>query len=282
VFANKAFTEDLSPFLMFDYAQPKHFPPTTKRLGVGRHPHRGFETVTLAFQGEVEHGDSQGNRGVIGAGDVQWMTAARGIVHEEFHSAEFAKRGGLFEMCQLWVNLPAAKKMIPPAYQEIKNTQIPKEKLFSETCSASSGSSSGIEDSGYVRVIAGLYRGVRGPAHTHSAVNMWDVKISDLANVYDFEIEEGHTTLVFVRRGSVEIVTSSAATNPTLNLADVAIMSLAGTKVSVRSKDPDTLLLFLSGQPLNEPIAAQGPFVMNTRAQLMQAMEDYHGRKNGF
>ncbi len=186
-------------------------------------------------------------------------------------------------MCQLWVNLPAAKKMIPPAYQEIKTTQIPKEKLFSETCSADSSGSS-VDDAGYVRVIAGMYRGVRGPAHTHSHENMWDVKISNLDNVYDFEIEDGHTTLVFVRRGSVEIVTSSTAPNPNpvLNLADVAIMSLAGTKVSVRSKNPDTLLLFLSGQPLNEPIAAQGPFVMNTRAELEQAMQDFHGRKNGF
>ena len=131
VFADRAFTKEISPFLMFDYAAPKQFPPTSKRLGVGQHPHRGFETVTLAFQGEVEHADSQGNTGVIGPGDVQWMTAARGIVHEEFHSKQFAKNGGTFEMCQIWVNLPAQQKMIEPRYQPILDTDIPKAPLFS-------------------------------------------------------------------------------------------------------------------------------------------------------
>ena len=206
------------------------------------------------------------------------MTAARGIVHEEFHSREFAKRGGTFEMCQLWINLPSSKKMIPPEYQEIKNASIPKELLVSETCAADGSSTA---DDGYVRVIAGNYRGKEGPASTHSPVNLWDVKISNTEKVYDFEIEAGHTTLLFVRRGTVEIVTSPEK-KAVLNLADVAIMSLEGTKVSVKATDPETILLFLSGQPLNEPIAAQGPFVMNTRAELAQAMDDYHRGKNGF
>ncbi len=276
VLANKAFTNDVSPFLMFDYAAPKEFKPTTKRLGVGMHPHRGFETVTLALQGEVEHHDSEGNRGVIGAGDVQWMTAARGIVHEEFHSREFAKTGGTFEMCQLWVNLPAAKKMIKPAYQEIKNEQIPVKSLVSHSCAAQGQLT---ESDGNVRIISGEYEGVRGPAITHSPVNLWDVKINNTERTYDFEIADGHTTLIFVRRGKIDII---AAKNAELNINDVAIMSLDGTRVTLRAKDPNTQLLFLSGEPLNEPIAAQGPFVMNTRAELQQAMYDYQAGQNGF
>jgi len=276
VLANKAFTNDVSPFLMFDYGAPKEFPPTTRRLGVGQHPHRGFETVTVALQGEVEHGDSQGNKGVIGPGDVQWMTAARGIVHEEFHSTNFAKKGGVFEMYQIWVNLPSAKKMIKPNYQEIKNKDIPVQELVSEQCAADGSSTA---SDGSVRIIAGLYRGVHGAANTHSPVNLWDVKITNTERVYDFEIADGHTTLVFVRRGSVDIVGTKSAQ---LNLNDVAIMSLNGTKVSLRAKDADTQLLFLSGEPLNEPIAAQGPFVMNTRAELQQAIKDYQSGTNGF
>ncbi len=274
VFADKAFTNDLSPFLMFDYAAPNEFKATTKKLGVGQHPHRGFETVTIAFQGEVEHGDSLGNRGIIGTGDVQWMTASRGIVHEEFHSRKFAAEGGLFEMVQLWVNLPAKKKMIPPTYQEITSSMVPKELLVSETCIAD-GSEISIAD-GYCRVIAGLYRGVRGAANTHSPVNLWDVLISKTDRVYDFEIEAGHTTLIFVRRGSVSILGQN------LNLADVAIMSLDGTKVSLQANDADTQLLVLSGEPLNEPIAARGPFVMNTQEELRQAMIDFQRGEGGF
>lgn len=186
VLANKAFTNDVSPFLMFDYAAPKEFAPTNKRLGVGQHPHRGFETVTLALQGEVEHGDSVGNRGTIGPGDVQWMTAARGIVHEEFHSTAFAKRGGVMEMCQIWVNLPSSKKMIKPNYQEIKKNDIPVQNLVSESCNANGTDTA---SDGSVRIIAGIYRGVQGAANTHSPVNMWDVKIGNTERTYDFEIE---------------------------------------------------------------------------------------------
>jgi len=276
VLANKAFTNDVSPFLMFDYGAPKEFPPTNKRLGVGQHPHRGFETVTLALQGEVEHGDSQGNKGIIGPGDVQWMTAARGIVHEEFHSTNFAMRGGTMEMCQIWVNLPSSKKMVKPSYQDIKKKDIPVEQLVSESCAADGAST--VND-GSVRIIAGQYRGVRGPANTHSPVNLWDVMITNTERVYDFEIEDGHTTLVFVRKGSVDIVGAKRAQ---LNLNDVAIMSLNGTKVTLQARDADTQLLFLSGEPLNEPIAAQGPFVMNTRTEIQQAIRDYQSGTNGF
>ena len=175
VFANKAFTEELSPFLMFDYGKPKYFPPTTKKLGVGKHPHRGFETVTIAFQGEVEHGDSKGNRGIIGHGDVQWMTAARGIIHEEFHSRKFAKNGGVLEMCQLWVNLPKKYKLTTPRYQPILSEKIPSSPLYlyggddncineSNACDFDSGnnnnSNSCLASSGYVRVIAGKFKDI--------------------------------------------------------------------------------------------------------------------------
>ena len=148
VFANLAFTKDISPFLMFDHAAPKHFDPTDRKLGVGQHPHRGFETVTIAYQGEVEHGDSQGNKGVIGSGDCQWMTAASGIIHEEFHSREFAKRGGTFEMAQLWVNLPAEHKMSKPRYQPLLDADIPRVELS--------------DGSGVVKMYAGEYQGTRG------------------------------------------------------------------------------------------------------------------------
>lgn len=274
VFANKAFTNDLSPFLMFDYAAPREFKATTKKLGVGQHPHRGFETVTIAFQGEVEHGDSLGNRGTIGTGDVQWMTASKGIVHEEFHSRKFAATGGTFEMVQLWVNLPAAKKMIPPAYQEITTAMIPKEKLSSESCAADG--SEVTEADGYVRIISGIYNGVKGAATTHSPVNLWDVLLSRTDRAYDLNIEAGHTTLIFVRRGSVDILGQE------LKLADVAIMSLDGTKVTLQAKTADTQILVLSGEPLNEPIAARGPFVMNTQKELQEAMQDYQYGRNGF
>ena len=275
VFANKAFTNDMSPFLMFDYAAPKEFSPTKKRLGVGQHPHRGFETITLAFQGEVEHADSQGNRGVIGAGDVQWMTAARGIVHEEFHSTKFAQSGGVFEMCQIWLNLPKEKKMIPPRYQGITTQDIPKAPLvLSDSCT--NGEEKSSAEDGYVRVIAGHFNGHTGPADTHSPVNLWDITIAQADRPYDFHIEDGHNTVIFVRRGGVTILDKN------LKFQDVAIMSYEGDKVTITAREANTQVLVLSGQPLNEPIANHGPFVMNTRAELEQAFMDYQTGRNGF
>ena len=183
MFADLAFSQELSPWLMFDYASPKEFPPapaSDKRRGVGTHPHRGFETVTLAFQGEVEHGDNQGNKGVIGEGDVQWMTAARGIVHQEFHSKEFSRAGCTFEMCQLWVNLPKKHKMDPPRYQPILKDQIAVAPLVVE------GGGAAAEGSGNVRVIAGEFNGVKGPANTFTQVDMWDITIDDVGSDYTF------------------------------------------------------------------------------------------------
>ena len=195
VFADRAFTSELSPFLMFDYASPKEFGPTSRRRGVGSHPHRGFETVTLAFQGEVEHGDSRGNRGVIGPGDVQWMTAGRGIVHEEFHSDKFTAKGGVFEMCQLWLNLPAKHKMDPPRYQPILASQIPSVPL---------GDGDNSED-GFVRVIAGEFKGVKGPAKTFTPVSLWNIEIAALNKPFDLELGDGHNCVVFVRSGRASV-----------------------------------------------------------------------------
>lgn len=281
VFANKAFTSELSPFLMFDYAAPKHFPPTLQPKGVGQHPHRGFETVTVAFQGEVEHADNAGNRGVIGPGDVQWMTAARGIVHQEFHSTEFSKSGGIFEMCQLWVNLPAKNKMSKPRYQPIVSKDIPKVELKSESCDASSetgesGSKVPLEEDGYARIIAGSYFGTQGAANTFTDVNMWDVSILNKQKTFSFDIPANHNTIIFVRRGKVEVQGQE------LGLADVAIMKREGTLLSLRAKEKDTSVLILSGEPIDEPIAARGPFVMNTQKELADANRDYRMGKNGF
>lgn len=264
VFNRKAFTRDMSPFLMFDYAAPKQFNPTQGRLGVGQHPHRGFETVTIAWQGEVEHGDHLGNRDVIGAGDVQWMTAARGIVHEEYHSREFAKTGGKFEMCQLWVNLPAKHKMDPARYQPITSNTIP-------TIALPSGA-------GYVRVIAGSYCDSVGPAQTFSPIDMWEVKLNRTGHGTDLVFPEGHNTIIFVRQGAALV----GAKEQRLGEQDVALMGEVGRQVPVRAVADDTMLLVLSGQPFNEPIANRGPFCMNTQAELTQAMQDYSSRTNGF
>ena len=276
VFSDKAFTKEMSPFLMFDYAAPKRFEPSEgSRRGVGMHPHRGFETVTIAFQGEVEHYDSAGNNDVIGHGDVQWMTAARGIVHEEFHSTEFSKNGGIFEMCQLWVNLPKDKKMTEPRYQPILNKDIPKAKLYS-TSKESAECSAAPLDEGYVRIIAGELRGTKGPAETFTPVNLWDISLLKKDKDYEFDIEAGHNLIVFVRRGSVEVQGQQ------LQLADVAIMNKTGSVLTLKAKDDDTSVLILSGEPIDEPIAARGPFVMNTHDELEQVWMDYRFGQNGF
>eukprot|EP00814_Leptocylindrus_danicus_P001631 CAMPEP_0116025542 /NCGR_PEP_ID=MMETSP0321-20121206/13129_1 /TAXON_ID=163516 /ORGANISM="Leptocylindrus danicus var. danicus, Strain B650" /LENGTH=309 /DNA_ID=CAMNT_0003497793 /DNA_START=160 /DNA_END=1089 /DNA_ORIENTATION=+ len=274
VFANKAFTQELSPFLMFDYAAPKEFPPQknlNRRRGVGQHPHRGFETVTIAFQGEVEHADSQGNNDVIGPGDVQWMTAAKGIIHEEFHSTEFSKRGGVFEMCQLWVNLPKKYKMKKPRYQPILAKDIPSVPLVSvnDEKEGEQGENVCTLEEANAKIISGEFRGVKGPAKTFSPVNLWIVSLSTKAKEFELEFVEGHTTLVFVQKGGITVQGKE------LNLADVAIMDRAGSKLVIKATQKNTSLLILSGEPIDEPIAARGPFVMNTDKELRQAMVDF-------
>lgn len=259
IFAQLAFTQEVSPFLMFDYAAPREFPATKKKLGVGPHPHRGFETVTIAFQGEVEHGDSVGNRGVIGPGDVQWMTAASGIIHEEFLSTEFLQRGGTLEMVQLWVNLPAKYKMIEPKYQSILSRDIPLITLP--------------ENSGTVRVIAGDFAGTQGAASTFSPVNLWDIKLL-AGKTVELEVPEGHNSMVFVRQGRL------AMGGAVLGPGDLALLERDGTRISLQAQE-ETSLLLMGGEHIAEPIVASGPFVMNTEQEIRLAMMDYQSGRMG-
>lgn len=262
VFNRKAFTSSVSPFLMFDYAAPKHFKPTRHQLGVGEHPHRGMETVTIAWQGEVEHGDTLGNHDVIRAGDVQWMTAARGIVHQEYHSREFAKSGGVFEMCQVWVNLPSKHKLDPPRYQAHLQRAIPCVELPS--------------GAGRLRVIAGDFFGVKGPSMTFTPIDLWHVELYKTGGCADLVFPDGHNTMIFVKRGAVALGARK------LSGQDMALLGTKGNQASLEAMENATELLILSGEPIDEPIAAQGPFVMNTRAELHQAFDDYSRGRNGF
>lgn len=265
VFGQLAFTKHISPFLMFDYAAPRKFEPTSRRLGVGKHPHRGFETVTIAFQGEVEHGDSVGNRGVVGPGDVQWMTAGRGIVHEEYHGESFAQKGGLFEMCQLWVNLPKEHKLTAPRYQAILKNEIPKVPLLADDVEMSHG---------YVRIIAGSYMGTTGPAETCTPINVWDMLLATAGRKAEIIVPAGHTTLIFVRRGSIKVGAKGRA-----GPQGMVRLAVAGSVAHLEAQEDNTQLLLLGGEPIDEPIAHRGPFVMNTQAELSQANDDYlHGR----
>lgn len=288
VFANKAFTNDLSPFLMFDYGAPKHFPPTKKRLGVGQHPHRGFETVTVAFQGEVEHADNKGNRGIIGPGDVQWMTAGKGIIHEEFHSTSFANTGGVLEMCQLWVNLPSTKKMTKPRYQAILADTITSAALVATplqhntesaptsaaaSVAAASDVSSSTETDGIVRIIAGNFGDVKGPALTFTPVTVLDVSVQNTTKSFDFAFPESYNVIVFVRDGGVQIG------NKVLGPQDVAVMNRSGSILTLKATSPATKILVLAGEPLNEPIVQHGPMCMNTQKEIQQAMSDFQNGK---
>jgi len=251
---------EISPFLMMDYAGPKHFPPTNKKLGVGEHPHRGFETVTIVYSGEVEHKDSYGGGGKIGPGDVQWMTAASGLVHEEFHGTEFAQKGGLFEMIQLWVNLPKKDKMTTPRYQGVLDSQIPNVALP--------------EGAGSVRVIAGEYQGHQGGAKTFTPINLWDVKLKSASSV-SFPLTEGHTALLFVLKGKIKLHSGEV-----IGEAEIAVMEKEGKELSFSAVE-DAVVLFLGGEPLNEPIVGYGPFVMNTQEEIRQAFVDYQSGKMG-
>lgn len=250
----------LSPFLLFDYAGPMEFPPTNERLGVGEHPHRGFETVTIVYEGEVEHRDSSGGGGRIGPGDVQWMTAAGGIVHEEFHGREFARRGGMFEMVQLWVNLPARDKMSPPRYQAILDSEIPAVSLP--------------DGQGTVRVIAGEYAGARGPAKTFTPIHVWDLRLASGQRT-ELAVPNGYTTALVVLKGALRVNGSEA-----IEAAEVGLFDRAGQSISTEGVE-DTSALLLCGEPIDEPIVGQGPFVMNTAQEIRQALADYVSGKMG-
>lgn len=268
LFAYNAQGNDISPFLMLDYGKGE-FPPTTERRGVGEHPHRGFETVTIVYEGSVEHRDSGGGGGKIGRGDVQWMTAASGVVHEEFHGREFAETGGAFEMAQLWVNLPAKDKMTTPRYQEILDKDIPKVALP--------------DDAGTVRVVAGAYGGGEGPAKTFSRLNVWDVRLKP-GRAATFAVEDGDTVILPVFAGTVRVnaSTGSARTGETVQAAEAALFEQSGASFRVENTGADEAkILFLSGAPLNEPIAGYGPFVMNTQEEIVQAIQDFQSGKMG-
>ena len=252
--------QTISPFLLLDYAAPYQFDPTTVQHGVGSHPHRGFETVTIAYQGEVTHKDSSGGGGTIQAGDVQWMTAEAGILHQEFHAPEFAEKGGLFEMAQLWVNLPAHAKMTAAGYQAIVSDQIQTIQL---------------DDAGsQLRVIAGQYQDVDGAATTFSPVNVWDGTVVEGQN-HSFYVTEGHTTLFVLLSGEVILNDSQTITAPSM-----VVLSREGIDFNVQAQH-DSKFLILTGQPLNEPIEGYGPFVMNSKAEIMEAVQDFNHGKFG-
>ena len=255
IFSYRDIAEQVSPFLLMDYAGPTRFEPTEQRRGVGQHPHRGFETVTIVYDGQVSHHDSTDAGGTIGRGDVQWMTAGSGIIHEEYHGEEFARTGGPFEMIQLWVNLPAKDKMTKPGYQGITNAQIPEIALAG--------------DAGKVRVIAGEYANQRGPAHTFSPMNVWDVRLNAGSRV-TFTLPEGHTTAIFVLHGAV-----SVGDVHTIRPAELAVMQREDTELVLEAQQ-DTTLLLLNGEPLNEPVVGHGPFVMNSMEEIHQAIDDYN------
>ena len=249
---------ELSPFLLLDYAGPQEFAPTSARLGVGQHPHRGFETVTLVYAGELEHRDSSGAGGKIGPGDVQWMTAASGVIHEEFHGREFARRGGTFEMVQLWVNLPAKHKLAPPRYQEILAADIPVVELG--------------EGQGTLRVIAGEHAGKEGPAKTFTPLHVWDIRLEGETRL---AVPEGFTTALVVLKGALRANASELA-----GAASFVLFDRRGTEVSIESTDGATALL-LSGEPIAEPVVGYGPFVMNTQQEIRQAILDFQTGKMG-
>lgn len=260
IFSYNDLSAEMSPFLLLDYAGPTTFPPSQHRRGVGEHPHRGFETVTIVYSGEVEHRDSSGGGGIIGPGDVQWMTAAGGIVHEEFHGPNYAKQGGPFEMIQLWVNLPAKDKMTAPGYQGITQAQIPHLDLPN--------------GAGAIRVIAGAYDGVNGPARTFTRMNIWDVRLN-AGHRAEFKVVDGDTTALFVLKGRIRLADGKEAGE-----ADLAVLERDGEHLAVEAME-DTTLLFLNGQPLNEPVVGYGPFVMNTQAEIRQAITDYQSGRMG-
>ncbi|MFV8775840.1 pirin family protein, partial [Yersinia enterocolitica] len=239
---------------------PMDFTPTQHRRGVGQHPHRGFETVTIVYDGEVEHRDSTGKGGIIGPGDVQWMTAGGGILHEEFHSDAFAKRGGAFEMVQLWVNLPAKDKMTAPGYQAIRNETIPQVALP--------------EGAGSLRVIAGDYAGKNGPANTFSPLNVWDIRLNQGKST-EFSLPDGWNTALIVLRGTVQVNADAIARD-----AEMVLLDSTGSNVTIEANN-DAVLLLLSGEPIDEPIIGYGPFVMNTQEQIAEAIADFNSGRFG-
>ena len=260
LFSHLTHGEPISPFLLFDYAGPAEFAPTDKPRGVGTHPHRGFETVTIVYKGEVEHRDSTGKGGVIGPGDVQWMTAAGGILHKEFHSEAFTRKGGTLEMVQLWVNLPAKDKNAEPGYQTLLDQDIPVVALPN--------------GAGNLRVIAGEHQGRRGPARSFTPINVWDLRLNR-GGVTSLTLPEGHTVVIAVLKGTVQV-----NGDPIAREAQLVLLDREGGEIRLEASD-DASLLILSGEPINEPVVMQGPFVMNTADEIRQAKVDFQNGRFG-
>ena len=248
----------ITPFVMLDYAPPKKFLPTNQPRGVGEHPHRGIETVTFAYQGEVEHRDSSGGGGIIKPGDVQWMTAGKGVVHDEFHSKDFSKKGGVFEMVQLWINLPKKFKMINPKYQEISSGDIPTISLGSRT---------------KLRVIAGKFEEAKGPSSTFTEVNLYDIISNENKNI-SLKFNNYSNTIILIMRGQLEIE------NKIFKNEDILIFEREGRTIDFKISH-NFKGLILNGEPINERIVSHGPFVMNTKEEIYQAYSDYQSGKLG-
>lgn len=255
MFSYPKYGKQLSPFLLLDYAGPAEFSSTDRPRGVGSHPHRGFETVTIVYKGEVAHRDSTGQGGVIGPGDVQWMTAGAGILHEEFHSEAFTRSGGMLEMVQLWVNLPAKDKMTAPGYQAILNRDIPAVALP--------------DGAGTIRVIAGDYKEHIGPARTFTPMQVWDLRLNQ-GGVCKLTVPDGWNSALIVLRGTILVNDNTVARE-----AQLVLLDRAGSTVSIEANN-EAMVLLLSGEPIDEPIVGQGPFVMNSQEEIVQAISDFN------
>ena len=249
----------ISPFLLLDFNAEYDFGPSETVRGVDVHPHKGFETVTIAYKGSVAHHDSTGNSGIIKAGDVQWMTAGAGILHKEYHEKEFSKKGGPFEMVQLWVNLPKKDKSTPPHYQAITADQMGKVKLPG--------------DAGVVNVIAGTFNEIKGPAFTYSPVNLFDIKLKKGGEV-NLTIPATHNSAILLVNGSVEVNKEKAQEH------SFVLFGNEGENITIKASE-EAVLLLLSGEPINEPIASYGPFVMNTQEEIYEAVQEFQSGKYG-
>lgn len=253
--------ERLSPFLLLDYNAPYYFKPSETRLGVGAHPHRGFETVTIAYDGKVEHHDNKGNHGIIGPGDVQWMTAASGIMHKEYHETEFSKNGGIFHMVQLWVNLPKDKKMIEPKYQPLLKEEMGVLKLDN--------------DKGEISIIAGEVKGVKGPANTFTNINLYNINLKNYGNTTLSE-PKNFNTAILILKGEAKVNEDKICKE-----GDFIIFDNVEGEILLESLTEESLFLVLSGEPINEPVVSHGPFVMNTLGEILDAYEDFRNNKFG-
>lgn len=250
----------MDPFIMLDYNSKFHFNGSERPRGVGVHPHRGFETVTIAYQGKVEHHDSSGGGGIIGEGDVQWMTAAKGVLHKEYHETEWSKKGGIFQMVQLWVNLPAKDKMSLPKYQSIENSAMERVDLG---------------ENGFLEIIAGEYDGHKGPAETFTPLHMMNAKLKADGKA-EFSFPAHFNTAALVIEGSITVNGEEKAKTD-----HFVLFKNEGETFTIEALE-DTIVLIISGEPINEPIYPHGPFVMNSREEIMQAFEDFNTGKFGY